>query len=388
LHQFDKNSALAWTPSRDHDFCIGDQDSPWTLSSDRTSPIAYRDAVRRCAERAMADLFGWLQSVGLPEYHELFAAQEIDSEVLPELTEHDLECLGIPLGHRKKLLKGISRVALQDTGSDARQPSQLPRVGLSSGAPPERRHVTIVFCDIVGSTELAARLDPEDLHEIIRDYQDACAGAVGRFEGYVIKFLGDGVMACFGYPQAHEDDAERAVRAALCIAETVRRLRLQPDVALEVRIGIESGLVVAGDLSGHRSTDERALVGETPNIASRLQALAQPGAVLIGPGTRRLLGRIFDLNDHGSHRIKGFAQPVPVWQVVREANAESRFAAERPSNSIDLIGRDQELALLLDRWDRANEAKVRSCCCAAGPESENRASPRRCAKGLQTSRII
>jgi class 3 adenylate cyclase len=305
----------------------------------------------------MADIAEWLQSIGLPQYRELFASEEIDGDVLAELTELDLERLGLPLGHRKKLLKAIAGTPSFEPQFPIPQVSQIPRSGSSSRPRPERRHVTVVFCDIVGSTEISAHLDPEDFRAILRDYQDACAGAVARFEGHVIRFLGDGVLACFGYPQAHEDDAERAVRAALRIAQAVRRLKLNPEVALEIRIGVESGLVVAGDLIGLLASDEQTLIGETPNVASRLQALAKPGTVVIGPGTRRLLGHVFDLEDCGFHQIKGLARPVPIWRVVGEGIAESRFAAARLSAPADVIGREEELGLLLKRWEQARRGE-------------------------------
>jgi class 3 adenylate cyclase len=227
----------------------------------------------------------WLDGLGLGQYASVFTENAIDLEVLPELTEADLESLGVLLGHRKKILKAIAGLSIGADGATAR-----PEVSRTSGTqepPPtvseaERRQLTVMFCDLVGSTALSQRLDPEDLREVMRRYQDAVTGAVTRYEGYVAKFLGDGVLAYFGWPQAHEDQAERAVRAGLDAVAAVAKLKLDGDVALQARVGIATGLVVVGDLVGEAAAEAEAVTGETPNLAARLQGVAAPGQVIIG----------------------------------------------------------------------------------------------------------
>jgi class 3 adenylate cyclase/predicted ATPase len=216
----------------------------------------------------------------------------------------------------------------------------------------ERRQLTVMFCDLVGSTELSARLDPEDLREVISAYHRAVAGVVAEFDGFVSRYMGDGVLVYFGYPQAHEDDAERAVRAGLDAIEAVSRLDTR-SVKLQTRVGIATGLVVVGDLIGEGSAQEQSVVGETPNIAARLQALAEPNAVVIAAGTRRLVGDLFDYRDLGIVEVKGIAGPVPAWQVLRPSAVESRFEALHGSALTPLVGRDEEIDLLLRRWARA-----------------------------------
>jgi class 3 adenylate cyclase len=212
----------------------------------------------------------------------------------------------------------------------------------------ERRQVTVMFSDLVGSTALSARMDPEDLREVISAYQKRVAETVQRFGGYVAKFMGDGVLIYFGYPQAHENDAERAVRAGLDLVAAVGGLKIH--APLQTRVGIATGLVVVGDLIGSGASQEQAIVGETPNLAARLQALAAPDTVLIGETTRNLLGGLFELEATGEHDLKGFARAVPAWRVRGEAPIESRFAAIRASGRYPLIGRAHEMGLMLDRW--------------------------------------
>src|SRR6516165_7234618 len=226
-------------------------------------------------------------------------------------------------------------------------PSPLPRADSA-----ERRQLTVMFCDLVGSTALSTRFDPEELREELRAYQIAVSGVVARYDGFVAKFMGDGVLAYFGYPRAHEDDADRAVRAGLEIAAAVTSLETRGTERLAVRIGIATGLVVGGDLIGQGAAQEQAVVGETPNLAARLQALAEPGTVVIAPGTRRLLGGLFDYEDLGAIEIKGLAAPVLAARVLRESGAESRFEALRAS-ATPLVGRDEELAMLEQRWQQA-----------------------------------
>ena len=231
---------------------------------------------------AAMDVGGWLRSLGLGQYEAAFRENEIDSEVLPKLTAEDLKDLGVAIvGHRRKVLSAIAELS----GSSAPPaPATLPPEAVEPAPAQtfaERRQLTVMFCDLVGSTALAARLDPEDMSDLIRGFQGAAAGAVARYDGFVAKFMGDGALIYFGYPRAHEDDAERATRAGLALVEAVRALRQERGVALEVRAGIASGLVVVGELMGEGEARERGVVGETPNLAARLQALAEPGSVVV-----------------------------------------------------------------------------------------------------------
>jgi class 3 adenylate cyclase/predicted ATPase len=293
------------------------------------------------------DVGGWLRSLGLGQYEALFRASDIDADILPELTETDLEKLGVSLGHRKRLLRAISGLTAAETGAAP---------AASSGAKPqdaaERRQLTVMFCDLVGSTALSARFDPEELREEIRAYQNTVSAVVARYDGFVAKFMGDGVLAYFGYPQAHEDDAERAVRAGLEIAAAVRSLETRGTERLAARIGIATGLVVVGDLVGEGSAQEQAVVGETPNLAARLQALAEPGQIVIAGSTRRLIGDLFRLTDLGRQTAKGFAEPIEAFVVEGVAVTESRFEAAR-RRMTDLVGRAAESAMLRDRLYQA-----------------------------------
>jgi class 3 adenylate cyclase len=293
------------------------------------------------------DVGGWLRSLGLGQYEALFRASEIDADILPELTEVDLEKLGVPLGHRKRLLRAISSLAAAETSA---APSASFDAKPQDAA--ERRQLTVMFCDLVGSTPLSTRFDPEELREEIRAYQNAVSGVVARYDGFVAKYMGDGVLAYFGYPRAHEDDAERAVRAGLEMEAAVRGLKTLGTEPLAVRIGIATGLVVVGDLVGEGSAQEQAVVGKTPNLAARLQALAEPGQIVLGGATRRLIGDLFRLRELGRQTVKGFTEPVEAFAVEGVAAAESRFEAARRGLT-DLVGRAGESALLLDRLRRA-----------------------------------
>jgi class 3 adenylate cyclase/predicted ATPase/ABC-type transport system involved in cytochrome c biogenesis ATPase subunit len=295
------------------------------------------------------DVGGWLRSLGLGQYEALFRASEIDADILPELTEVDLEKLGVPLGHRKRLLRAISGL----TAGGSPLPHPPPRAGEGGvGVEAERRQLTVMFCDLVGSTALSVRFDPEELREELRAYQNAVSAVVARYDGFVAKYMGDGVLAYFGYPRAHEDDAERAVRAGLEIAAAVARLATRGTERLAVRIGIATGLVVVGDLVGEGSAQEQAVVGETPNLAARLQALAQPGQIVLAGATRRLIGDLFRLTDLGPQIAKGFAAPVEAFVVEGVTVAESRFEAVRRGIT-DLVGRAAESAILRDRLREA-----------------------------------
>ena len=272
------------------------------------------------------DIPAWLEDLGLGQHAQAFRDNDIDAVLLPTLTADDLRELGVTsLGHRKRLLAAIAAL----TGpADARAlPAPLAPLAPRSGSMPsqaERRQLTVMFVDLVGSTTLAADLDPEDMAEVIRAFQDACAGVITRFEGMVAQYVGDGVLAYFGYPRAHEDDAERAVRAGLDLVDAVGRLTPRAGSALQVRVGIATGLVVVGDVAGKGGAREDAVVGGTPNLAARLQALAAPGAVLISPTTRQLIAGSFECADLGIQPIKGLAETVRVWRVFGASRAESR----------------------------------------------------------------
>lgn len=293
----------------------------------------------------MSDIAAWLERLGLGKYTEVFAENEVDFEVLPELTEQDLEKLDIPLGPRKKLLKAITALDSNDGRSRAAEPPATPQA--------ERRQLTVMFIDLVGSTALSERLDPEDLSDIMHRYQDCCAGIISRFEGYVAKFMGDGILVYFGYPQAHEDDAERAVRAGLDIVQAISQLKAMNDPILQVRLGIATGLVVVGEIIGSGVAQEQTVVGSTPNLAARLQALAAPGQIVIAQASKSLLGNQFELLDLGAQTLKGLSLPVPAYLVQGVRSLESRFEAHQTSDLAAMVGREHELGLLQERWQQA-----------------------------------
>jgi class 3 adenylate cyclase/predicted ATPase len=295
------------------------------------------------------DVVAWLRGLGLEQYAPAFCDNDVDGEVLPALTSDDLISIGvISVGHRRKLLAAIASLsAALPTGRVVAAPRDA-----ATPADAERRQLTVMFCDLVGSTELSARLDPEDLREVIGAYHGAVADVVKSFDGFVAKYMGDGVLIYIGYPRAHEDDADRAVRAGLGVIDAVGRLDMR-SVKLQARVGIATGLVVVGDLIGEGSAHEQSVVGETPNLAARLQALAEPDAVVIAAGTRRLVGDLFEYRDLGGVDVKGIAAPVQAWQVLRPSSVASRFEALRGSAPTPLIGRDEQIDLLLLRWGRA-----------------------------------
>jgi class 3 adenylate cyclase/predicted ATPase len=290
----------------------------------------------------------WLKDLGLGEYCSVFADNDIDFDVLPDLADTDLEKLGLTLGHRRKLLRAIA-ARKPAPGSSADRSPQIPSTE-SATHEAERRQVTVMFCDLVGSTELANAVDPEEMGALIRRFQETCADAINRFDGFVAKFMGDSVLAYFGYPRAHEDAVGQSVRAASAIIEKIALTRRPDGRPLEVRAGIATGLVVIGDLVGVGVAREHAIVGETPNLAARLQALAEPNTIVVGERTHHLLGGQFESHSRGEHLLKGFAKPVKVWQVGRETAVESRFAAIGSGGPSPLIGRIAEMGLLLERW--------------------------------------
>jgi class 3 adenylate cyclase/predicted ATPase len=290
----------------------------------------------------------WLEKLGMREYAERFARNDIDFAVLPHLTEGDLKELGVSLGHRRKLLAAIA----EQSGAAARKPP-IGEPETVEGA--ERRQVTVMFSDLVGSTSLSARMDPEDLREVISAYQHCVGETVHRFGGFVAKYMGDGVLVYFGYPQAHEDDAERAVRAGLEATAAVAALKTH--VPLQTRIGIATGLVVAGDLIGKGEAQERGIVGKTPNLAARMQGIAEPNMVVIGEDTRRLIGNLFELQDLGVSELKGIAGPTRAWAALRPSAVTSRFEALHGGSLTPLVGREEESDLLLRRWARVKDGE-------------------------------
>ena len=295
----------------------------------------------------MREIAEWLEKLGMSEYAERFAENDIDASVLPHLTDQSLKELGVSLGHRLKIL-----AAIRDLGGPTPVASE-PAVAPAEPRPhdsAERRQVTVMFSDLVGSTALSARMDPEDLREVISAYQKCVAETVQRFGGFVAKYMGDGVLVYFGYPQAHEDDPEQAVRAGLALIEAVSALKSA--VSLQTRVGIATGLVVVGELIGSGEAQERGIVGETPNLAARLQGLAEPNTVVIAESTRRLLGNLFELQDLGAMAVKGIAEPVHAWAALRASAVESRFEALRAATT-PLVGRDEDVALLMRRWEQA-----------------------------------
>ncbi len=297
------------------------------------------------------DVSQWLLQLGLGQYTSNFTDNDIDIQLLVELTDADLKELGISsLGHRKRI---IGAIALLE--GDALAADTSPIVSTEA----ERRQLTVMFCDLAGSTELSQSLDPEDLREVNRAYQDACKEAIDRYEGYIARYMGDGVLAYFGYPRAHEDDAARAIHAGLAIVESITRLdhTLGSRFAIElgVRVGIATGPVVVGDLIGEGASQESAVVGETPNLAARLQAAADIGNVVVGGATFKLAGGRFEYEDMGTQPMKGIAQPVQVWKVIGQSDSVSRFEAMNQSALTPLVGRKHETGLLLERWEYARE---------------------------------
>ena len=299
----------------------------------------------------MQQIADWLEKLGMSEYAGRFAENRIDFSVLRDLTDQDLKDLGVVLGDRRKILRAISELAGAAPATSQVHAVTEPRPQDAA----ERRQVTVMFSDLVGSTALSARMDPEDLREVISAYQKCVAETVGRFGGFVAKYMGDGVLVYFGYPQAHEDDAERAVRAALEFVAAVGDLKSH--AALQTRVGIATGLVVVGDLIGSGEAQERGIVGETPNLAARLQGIAEPNSVVIAESTRKLLGNLFELEDLGAQDLKGMSGPLRAWVALRPASVESRFEAMHAGALTELVGREEELELLLRRWSKAKSGE-------------------------------
>jgi class 3 adenylate cyclase len=298
----------------------------------------------------MSEIRKWLDAIGLAQYGDAFEANDINMDLVKDIDDQALRELGLSsTGHRLRIRNAIALLnapAPADTNDGANRTSQP-----ISEASAERRQVTVLFSDLVGSTALSARMDPEDLRDVITAYQKCVAESVRRYDGFVAKYLGDGALVYFGYPQAHEDDAERAVRAGLELIATVTALK--SSVPLRTRVGVATGMVVVGDLVGSGEAQERGIVGETPNLAARLQGIAEPNTVVIAEGTRRLLGSLFELEDLGARDLKGIAGPTRAWAALRPSSVESRFEALHGAGLTALVGREEEIELLLRRWSKA-----------------------------------
>ena len=304
------------------------------------------------------DVVAWLHGLGLEQYAQIFRSNDIDGEILCGMTEEDLKELGISsFGHRRRLFNAITALRGEPLTRDAAQ-SATNAASAPTSPPPidaERRQLTVMFCDLVGSTALSIAMDPEDLRDVLATYQKRCSVAIRHYDGFVAKYMGDGILVYFGYPRAHEDEAERSVRAGLDIVKAMTELNAAvprpPGIELAVRIGIATGPVIVGDQIGEGTASETAVVGETPNLAARLQALAHPNQIVVSKATRAMLGGHFDLEDLGASELKGFADPVPVWRVLSARDVESRFAATRTGGAAPLVGRQEEMGLLLRAWE-------------------------------------
>jgi class 3 adenylate cyclase/predicted ATPase len=282
----------------------------------------------------------WLGSHGLSEYADRFAENRINLSILPDLTDEDLKELGVLLGDRRRLLRLIADLAPK------------PQLPASPGSPPleeaERRQLTVMFADLVGSTALSTGMDPEDLRDVFAAYSNCAEETVSKFGGNVAQYMGDGILVYFGYPHAHEDDAEQAVRAGLELITAVAGLKTR--APQQLRVGIATGVVVVGNQTP-------SIVGETPNLAARLQSIAKPNMVVISEGTRRLIGHLFELENLGTQDLKGISAPVQVWAVLRPSSSTSRFEALHPSGMTALVGREEEYELLRRRWAKAKEGE-------------------------------
>ena len=329
----------------------GSNEQVWGLRNVHSDGfVSYVDPVRRNGCAPMQQIADWLEKLGLGQYAQQFAENDINFTILSDLSDQDLKELGVSsLGHRRQLLRAIAE--LDGVEKDRSKPTTVAASPVAQHDKAERRQVTVMFSDLVGSTALSARLDPEDLREVISAYQKCVAETVRRFGGFVAKYMGDGVLIYFGYPQAHEDDAERAVRVGLEIVAAITAMK--SSVPIQTRIGIATGLVVVGDLIGSGEAQERGIVGETPNLAARLQGIAEPNGVVIAESTRRLLGNLFEFDDLGAKDLKGIAGMVRTFAPLRASSVESRFEALHTSDLTALVGREEELELLVRRWSKA-----------------------------------
>jgi class 3 adenylate cyclase/predicted ATPase/energy-coupling factor transporter ATP-binding protein EcfA2 len=317
------------------------------------------DSPRAAGSVAVAtpDINAWLEARGLGHLAGIFSEHDIDVEVLPHLTDGDLRELGLSLGVRRKLLSAIASDAAPRASDAGPADGAASAPAAASTLEAERRQLTVMFCDLVDSTSLSTRLDPEELGGVLRAYQSCCAEAVGRFGGRIAKYMGDGILIFFGYPVAHEDDAERAVHAALAAARSVCRLRPHDGLTLHVRIGIATGLVVVGERIGEGSAQEYTVFGKTPNLAARLQGAAEWDGIVIAESTRRLIGDLFECAELSAVALKGFDAPVRAWRVKGESRAEGRFEALHAKGMIPVVGRQQEIARLLELWRQAKASE-------------------------------
>ena len=307
----------------------------------------------------MSKLKKWLSEHDLDQYSKVFAENDIDIDILSEITDSDLKDLGVSLGHRRKLLKLIAGDAHLGSDRATLLASSTPFGGLPhSNSEAEKRFMTLMFCDLADSTRIAAALDVEDMHELNTTYQKTCAKIIQHHGGYVAKFMGDGILAYFGYPSAKDDDAQRGIQAGLQIVESIESLDqhfdLPDDLSLNVRIGISSGPVVVESI-GNSDVRENAVVGEAPNLAARLQSHASANTIVIGADTFRLVINKFALDSLGRKPIKGYAEPIEVWQVLHELFAEEQEATQTQRYLTDIVGRDEELNLLQARWRRSEQ---------------------------------
>src|SRR6266508_4001850 len=322
-----------------------------------------KNAREREAVSTDDEITTWLDGIGLAQYATVFAENAIDLDVLSDVSEADLERLGVALGHRKRMLRAIASLPGARPAAGASGTGRAPPL-----SEPERRQLTVLFCDLVGSTALAVKLDPEDRREVVRGYQSSCAAVVTQMGGHVARFMGDGLLVYFGYPQAHEDDAERAVRAGLNLVAKVAQLLLPTGEPLQVRVGIATGVVIVGDTVGKESAQEQVVVGETPNLAARLQSMSAPNTKVIAASTLRLLGDMFVCEQLGPFEIKGLSEPVMAWRVLGVRVTESRFAAIHPTNLTRFVGRQNELHQLYGLWKRikAGKGQIALLCGEAG----------------------
>src|ERR1700688_1200176 len=307
------------------------------------------------------DVAAWLRGLALEQYAPAFRDNDVDGEVLPELTADDLISIGVTsVGHRRKLLAAIAALksdAASTLAVDASDEPSPPLASLSAARPTdaERRQLTVMFCDLVGSTEMSARLDPEDLSGVIGAFQKGCVRAVTGFGGSVAKYMGDGALVYFGYPEAHEDDAERAIRAGLALIDAMAAMRPAIPTLPQVRVGIATGVVVVGELLGEGSSQKRVAAGETLNLAARIEAVASADTVVVAELTRRLAGAAFDYEDLGPHELKGIPRVARLWRIVSESRARGRFDNRVVRGLTPLVGRAEEIALLRSRWDQAKD---------------------------------
>src|SRR5215471_2165999 len=328
-----------WSPRRRPSSPPGDGATPRSVSYllskkgrrgyTRSRPIPTHTG-RRAASNIEHRGFGmaidvalWLRGLGLEQYASGFADNDVDAAVLPELTAEDLIALGVTsIGHRRRLLSAIATLRGQPPEVAALAPAAVASIEA------ERRQLTVMFCDLLGSSALSARLDPEDLRAVIGAYHACIAEVIARNEGVIARYMGDGVLAYFGFPQAHEDDAEQATRAGLALVDAVSNLKTDIGTAVQVRIGIATGMVVVGDLTGEGAAKEQAVIGETPNLAARLQQFAEPGTVLICESTHRLTDGHFEYRNLGPVALRGWTEAIPAWQVLATSGVESRFEAQ------------------------------------------------------------